>query len=73
VVQPDAVVVELCASRVQVLSMNEEYLNEVSNESKIVRLKKCINQVLHDGGINDIGNFLIRCSSTQQFKSCQLY
>ncbi|CAK8675794.1 unnamed protein product [Clavelina lepadiformis] len=43
-VQPDTVVVELCNSRTQILTFDEEQLKEISNENRMDRLKKCINQ-----------------------------
>nr|XP_002127292.1 traB domain-containing protein [Ciona intestinalis] len=43
-VQPDAVVVELCSSRVQVLAYDEDYLTKISEESAMERLSKCIKQ-----------------------------
>uniref|UniRef100_H2ZLT8 TraB domain-containing protein n=1 Tax=Ciona savignyi TaxID=51511 RepID=H2ZLT8_CIOSA len=43
-VQPDAVVVELCASRVQVLSHDEDYLKKMSEEGAMERLSKCVKQ-----------------------------
>nr|CAB3267206.1 traB domain-containing protein [Phallusia mammillata] len=43
-VQPDAVIVELCASRVSVLSMDEEQLANMSDGSRMERLKKCVKQ-----------------------------
>ena len=44
-VQPDAVVVELCASRTQILTVEESELNRISDESGFSQLKKCIKQV----------------------------
>ena len=44
-VQPDAVVVELCSARTQILTVDEEELNKISDDSGFSQLKKCVQQV----------------------------
>jgi len=45
-VQPDAVVIELCSARTQILTVDEAEINKISDESGFRQLKKCVQQVL---------------------------
>lgn len=45
-VQPDAVVVELCSARTQILTVDEDELTKISDESGFKQLKKCVQQVI---------------------------
>ena len=44
-VQPDAVVIELCPARTHILTVDENELIKISDESGFKELKKCVKQV----------------------------
>ena len=44
-VQPDAVVVELCSARTQTLTVDEAELIKLADENGFGQLQKCVKQV----------------------------